>query len=117
MTPEVAKNFLGVRADGKLSPCPPLPNCRCSQYPEDPEHYLEPISFKGSVSAFKTQLKIVLTRLPNWKVVEDNEHYVRIEVTSKLFKFVDDVELLFQRKRSKLHVRSSLRRAKYSERI
>ncbi|HYX37334.1 MAG TPA: DUF1499 domain-containing protein [Oligoflexus sp.] len=109
MSPEVAKNFLGLQKDGKLSRCPNMPNCTCSAHEDDRDHFLKPMRFKGSSDEAKSRLKSVLSKQEGFKIVEDKGNYLRVEVTSGFFKFVDDVEFHIQPAQNIIQFRSASR--------
>lgn len=81
---------LGV-SNGKLTPCPPTPNCVNSQG-ADENHKILPFSCNGTEQEAKERLLEVLKSEARAKVITANESYVRVEFTSSLFRFVDDVE-------------------------
>jgi uncharacterized protein (DUF1499 family) len=54
-------------------------------------------------------LKDVIRALPRAKLVEEDETYLHYEVTSLLFRFVDDVEFLFDDDTKTIHFRSASR--------
>lgn len=87
-----APSHLGVR-DGRLAPCPDSPNCVCSQA-DDPRHAIAALPLPGSPEASRTRLLEILAREPRVRVVEQQERYLRAEFTSRLLRFVDDVEFL-----------------------
>ena len=109
MTPDLAKKSLGLQKDGKLSPCPDLPNCVCSQYPQDAKHAIEGLPFSGDASAAKQRLKELCSSLKGAKLADEKGLYLRVEFTSSFFKFVDDVEFLFDDKAKIVHFRSASR--------
>ena len=101
---------LGIE-NGKLMQCPSTPNCVNSQA-KDKKHFIEPILSTGSPLEAKKHILKILNDLKRCKikVVEDN--YIRAEFTSKVFRFVDDVEFYFPDTKSKetiIHVRSASR--------
>ena len=87
-----APNGLGVR-DGRLAPCPDTPNCVSSQA-QDARHAIAPLPLAGSPAASRERLLEILTREPRVRLVERQERYLRAEFTSRLLRFVDDVEFL-----------------------
>ena len=113
MTPDLAKKFLGVQKDGKLSKCPDMPNCVCSCYSEDAAHAIDPLIFQGSAEEAKARIKKVIGESKGFKIVEEKAEYMRVEVTSSLFKFVDDVEFLIKSSEKKIHLRSASRLGKW----
>ena len=101
---------LGIE-NGQLKECPTTPNCVNSQAKEK-KHFIEPILFTGPPLEAKKHILNILKELKRTKinVVEDN--YIRAEFTSRVFRFVDDVEFYFPDTKSKqriIHVRSASR--------
>ncbi len=113
MSPELAKTFIGVQKDGKLSRCPDMPNCVCSQHADDKDHFQEPILFKGSVDEAKDFLQSALKSMTGARVVANQGPYLRVEFTSGFFKFVDDVEFLAVPEQGLIHFRSASRLGKW----
>ncbi|WP_037990735.1 DUF1499 domain-containing protein [Synechococcus sp. CC9616] len=72
---------LGVH-DGKLSPCPGPAHCAQRQW-----------AMTDSGAEFRTLANAVET-LPRTQIIERTEQYLHAEVSSALFGFVDDLELL-----------------------
>lgn len=107
MTPEQAKKTIGLNEEGKLFPCPDMPNCVCSMYDEDSKHHME--AWKINQTNVREKLIAILDALTEARIVESSENYIRAEFTSKLFKFVDDVEFLIDSQNSLLHFRSASR--------
>lgn len=106
----MTKPDLGVE-NGKLMPCPKTPNCVSSQA-ADKEHYIEPVYFSGNQVQAKDRLLQVLKSEKRTKILTEQEKYIRVEFTSALFRFVDDVEFYILEKQSEetvIHVRSASR--------
>lgn len=83
---------LGVH-DGRLAPCPDSPNCVSSQA-RDARHAIAPLPLHGSPATSRTRLLEILGKEPRVRVIEQRERYLRAEFTSRLLRFVDDVEFL-----------------------
>ncbi|NPU85167.1 MAG: DUF1499 domain-containing protein [Syntrophaceae bacterium] len=100
---------LGLKA-GRLAPCPSSPNCISSQAPrEDRTHFAEPFRYAGSAEDARRRLLDVLKALPRVRIVVAEERYIRAEFTSTVFRFVDDVEFVFDDAEKAVHVRSASR--------
>ncbi|WP_413698908.1 DUF1499 domain-containing protein [Psychromonas sp. KJ10-10] len=78
----------------QLLACPNTPNC-VSSYETDKEHAIESLKFKGDQQATQSLLLKVLQDYKGAKIITNNEHYIRAEFTSLIFRFVDDVEFYF----------------------
>lgn len=98
---------LGRHGD-QLAPCPDSPNCVTS-FAADADHRVEPISFAGDADAARVRLRQVLTAMPRARIVTEDDRYLRVEFTSALFRFVDDVEFLIDAAAGCVHVRSASR--------
>jgi uncharacterized protein (DUF1499 family) len=91
-----------------LPPCPNKPNC-VSTEANDERHAIAPIGFKKSRAQAMEALKQVMSSLPRTKLVEEDEDYLHYEFTSLLFRFVDDVEFLFDDETKMVRFRSASR--------
>mgnify|MGYP003935903513 CR=1 FL=1 len=101
---------LGIN-DSKLAPCPKTPNCVSSQA-LDEAHYIEPINFAGTQQEAHERLLQIIESEKRTKILTDQQNYIRVEFTSALFRFVDDVEFYFPNEESDetiIHVRSASR--------
>jgi uncharacterized protein (DUF1499 family) len=92
----------------RLDPCPSSPNCVSTQA-QDEGHAIAPFRYRKSRAEAKEALKEVIRSLPRTKLVEEDETYLHYEVTSLLFRFVDDVEFLFDDDTKTIHFRSASR--------
>lgn len=100
---------------GKFYPCPTSPNCVSSMDPKDDSHYIEPIFYKDITRDLAVdKIIMILETLKNTTVVEDTDEYIRAEVRSSFFKFIDDVEFYFPKDENIIQVRS-LARSGYSD--
>jgi uncharacterized protein (DUF1499 family) len=101
---------LGAK-DGKLAPPNARPNNVSSQTDRaaDPSHYIDPLAFKGDPKRAFTAAKDIVRQLERTVVVVDQPEYLHAEAASKTFGFVDDLELLLDRKAKRIHVRAAAR--------
>lgn len=98
---------LGVK-NHQLAPCPSSPNCVVSQN-GDAQHAIAPIPYQTDSETAKATLLKVLTVVPRTEVIEQTDHYIRAESSSKIFGFVDDVEFYFPEDSQIIQVRSASR--------
>ncbi|MDB4949875.1 MAG: hypothetical protein JWM27_2524 [Gemmatimonadetes bacterium] len=98
---------LGV-VDGRLAPCPRWPNC-VSSFATDRLHGMPPLPGRGGRDATMARLRTILGAEPGAHVVEDRGDYLRAELTTALWRFVDDVELLWDEDAGVVHFRSASR--------
>ena len=92
----------------KFAPCPSSPNCVSSQS-LDRKHAVEPLRYSGSRDDARQRMLAVLNSLERVRVVRSENDYVHAEFRSRIFRFVDDVELYFAEEDGLIHVRSASR--------
>jgi uncharacterized protein (DUF1499 family) len=98
---------LGVR-DGRLAACPSSPNCVSSQA-ADEEHRIAPLPYAGTGDDAIVRLAAIVRSLPRATIVSERPDYLRAEFTSRIFRFVDDVEFLADDAAKVIQVRSASR--------
>jgi len=103
---------LGVK-EGRLAPCPDSPNCVSTQS-ADAKHGIEPIAYGTSVEEARSRLERIVRAMARTKVVRLEEDYMHLECSSRLFRFVDDVEFWFDDANKLIHCRSASRKG-YSD--
>lgn len=100
---------LGVK-DGRLAPPKRTPNCVSSQAdPADAEHYIAPIAFKGDAAAAASAMRKAVEGMADATIIRQDGGYLYAEYRTRLMRFVDDVELLYDPKAGVIHVRSASR--------
>lgn len=102
-----APQNLGAK-NGRLRDCPSSPNCVCTQA-NDRDHQMPPLSFEGTPEEAMRGLESALAAVPGVKVVDRGENYLHAEATSRIFRFVDDIELLVDPQQRVIHFRSASR--------
>jgi len=102
-----SKKPIGI-VDGKLHPCPKSPNCVSTQA-IDENQKIEPIKYSGSLEDAKGKILNIINSLKRSKIITDEENYIHIEFRTATFRFVDDVEFLFDDKEKIIHFRSRAR--------
>lgn len=98
---------LGLHA-GRLAPCPPSPNCVCSQC-DDPAHFLPPWPYPPPLARARAELKQALLSLPRSRIVTESDDYLHAEFTSAVWGFVDDGEFYFDQAHGLIQFRSAAR--------
>ena len=100
---------LGVQ-EGRLAPPKPTPNCVSSQAePADEEHYIAPLPFKGDAPAAMAAARKAVESMRGASVIRQEGGYLYAEFRSKIMRYVDDVEFLFDQKAGLIHMRSASR--------
>ena len=98
---------LGI-TNGMLAPCPTTLNCISSQG-TDEWHYTAPLRYTGEQSEARKKLISAIESMDRAVVITDKDNYIHAEYTSRLFRFMDDVELYFDDANKIIHVRSASR--------
>ena len=93
----------------RLSPCPSSPNCVSSLDKEDEKHRVKPLTWSGDLAHTKDSLRQAILAVGNATFVRETDTYWKVEFRSRFFRFVDDVELWFDRENNVVHVRSASR--------
>jgi len=102
-----SKKPIGI-VDGKFYPCPNSPNCVSTQATNE-KHKIDPINYSGSLNEAKENITKIINSLKRSKIITDKENYIHVEFRTATFKFVDDVEFLFDDSEKKIHFRSRAR--------
>jgi uncharacterized protein (DUF1499 family) len=105
---------LGVR-DGKLKPPSMTENSVTSQaalYPDHPQRKyadIAPLALKGDGPATLAKIKAIVEGMHGAKVVKSEPGYLYAQFTTRLMKYVDDVEFWFDPAANVIQVRSASR--------
>lgn len=98
---------LGV-TEGRLASCPSSPNCVCTQA-LDEQHRMRPIPLTGTSREAIERIKSAVLAMPRARIVAEQSHYLHAEFTSRLFRYVDDVEFYIDEGSKLIHFRSASR--------
>lgn len=97
--------------NNSLEPCPDKPNCVSSL--AIGEHAVEPFELIAK-SNFDIQKLVSLIQLSDKKVsVIHDDNRIHAEFTSRLFGFVDDMDLVINLEQNLIHIRSASRTGYY----
>ncbi len=91
--------------NGKLSPCSKKPNCICTEYPADKNHFTDAISY-STLNIDKLK-KIILAS--GGIIISQEENYIAATYTSLIFRYVDDFEIRIDKENKLIHIRSASR--------
>lgn len=98
------------RIDGRLPPCPDSPNCVCSEYPADSAHYVEPLRLPGDLPLASVPGRLgEQVRTLGGTVTLVQQDYLAASFRSRLFGFVDDLQLRLDVEEGVIQVRSASR--------
>jgi uncharacterized protein (DUF1499 family) len=109
-----APGDLGVR-DGRLKPPSDTPNSVTSQaslYPDHPQRayaQIAPLPLKGTGPQTISRLRALIETTPGAVIVKAEEAYLYAQFTTRLMKYVDDVEFWFDPAANVVQVRSASR--------
>ena len=93
--------------DGKLRPCPDTPNCVSSEEQGDSKS-LPPLSYSSSTEEAWQDLRIAIDE-SGGVVRNDDAPYLWATYTTRLFRYVDDMEFRMEPEHNLIHVRSGSR--------
>ena len=92
----------------RLAPCPNTPNCVSTEAPPGRQR-MEPIPYPSTPAQAREKLLEVLRHHPRTRIVRQEPAYLKAECRSRIFRFVDDVEFLFDDEARQIHFRSASR--------
>lgn len=93
-----------------LPACPDSPNCVSSQAdPADTEHHTEPLALHGDPGTAIARLQAIIEGHERTGIGHTDARVLRATYTSKIFGFVDDVELRVDEAAGIVHIRSASR--------
>lgn len=98
---------LGV-VNGRLAPCPSTPNCVSSDAPRG-DRKVEPFRLTAPSQEAWEAVRDILRTLPRTDIVAVNDGYAHAIVHSRIFRFVDDLELRLRPEEGIIAVRSASR--------
>lgn len=94
--------------NGKFVPCPQRDNCVSSQSTND-KHAITPIVAHGHADVVMIDLANSIESMFGAKIITMNAHYIHAEFTSRIMRFVDDLECFYDEKAGLIQVRSASR--------
>ena len=95
--------------DGRLKHCPDKPNCVCSEYRRDTEHFIEALELsEQSAASSLATLRAIITE-SGGVIISERADYIAATFTSSLFGFVDDLEIRLDKDEALIHSRSASR--------
>ncbi len=98
---------LGI-TNGQLIDCPSSPNCVSTQTQSE-KHKMPSLSYTGTSADAMAKLKKIIAGLDRTEIIKETDDYIHVEFTTKLMRFVDDVELYVDDEHKKIHFRSASR--------
>lgn len=103
-------NNANAQPSKSLPDCPKSPNCVSSQaQPTDTEHYTPPFKLKASCELAWTGLQQALLQQSRTIITDQTDQTMHAEVTSLVFRFVDDMDIILDQANKLIHIRSASR--------
>lgn len=91
-----------------LAPCPDRPNC-VSTEATDKRHRMRPFPFAGEPALALARLAAIVEVMPGGTVKRRDERSLHAEFTTRLMKYVDDVDLVADLEAGVIRFRSASR--------
>lgn len=95
----------------ELAACPNTPNC-VSTFSSDTTHGIKPIIYENDANSAMEKLVKIISMMERTSIINQTNNYLYVEFTSKLWRFVDDVEFLFDVDNKTINFRSASRLGK-----
>lgn len=92
---------------GRLRPCSARPNCVCSEDKDLPS-YVKPLAFSGPAYSSWERAKRIISEMGG-KIVREDDCYLWATFSTRIFRFIDDLELRMDAENQVIHIRSSSR--------
>lgn len=93
----------------KLSPCPDTPNCINSEFKNDTTHFIDALPYQNQSIADVNQLIKDTIQKTGGHITIANNDYIAATYSSKLFRYIDDVEVRIDKEHKTIHFRSASR--------
>jgi uncharacterized protein (DUF1499 family) len=91
-----------------LKRCPKSPNCVSSEA-KDEQHAIGPFHLKGDPKVSWPIIQDEIASMPKWRIVKATDNYIHVECKSRIFRFIDDLELSFNSSTGIISIRSASR--------
>jgi len=93
----------------KLSPCPGTPNCINSEFENDAAHFIDTLPYQNkSILEINLLIKDAIQKTGGHIAIANND-YIAATYSSKLFRYIDDVEVRIDEEHKAIHFRSASR--------
>jgi len=98
---------IGIDSSG-LRGCYKSPNCVSSEA-KDGQHAIESFRLKRDFNVSWSLLHDEIESMPRWIIVTATDNYIHVECKSRIFRFIDDLELYFNSSNGIISIRSASR--------
>jgi uncharacterized protein (DUF1499 family) len=90
-----------------LPPCPKSPNCVSTQATDS--HAIAPLHYTSTQAEAMNRLVTVLRAIPRATIKESGPDSIRVEFRTRVLRFVDDAQFVFDDSTKTIHFRSASR--------
>jgi uncharacterized protein (DUF1499 family) len=94
---------------GRLAQCPATPNCVCSEYKDDADHFINPILLPQNIAFDPLALLKNAVGDMGGALEAEGDHYFAATFSSAIFGFTDDLEVRIDPTKNVIHLRSASR--------
>lgn len=94
--------------DGNLLGCPDKPNC-VSTAKGPSARFVSPFEYSGERAEAISTMEQIVKEMKNANIREEGDGYLWVECSSKVFGFVDDLEIYFPLEKQVVYIRSASR--------
>jgi len=98
---------IGIGSSG-LKGCLKSPNCVSSEA-KDEQHAIESFRLKGDPYINWPLIQDEIRSMSRWVIITATDNYIHVECKSRIFRFVDDLELYFNSFNGIISIRSASR--------
>ena len=91
-----------------LRGCPKSPNCVSSEA-KDEQHAIEVFRLKGDPNVSWPLIQGEIVSMPGWVIVTATDNFIHVECKSRIFRFIDDLELYLNSSNEVISMRSASR--------
>lgn len=95
-------------SEGKLTECPDEPNCVCSEYKSDTDHYIDSVIITH-ITVDTPDILIESIQGTGGTIQTGSKEYLASTFSSSVFGFVDDLEVRIDNNKNEIHFRSASR--------
>lgn len=97
--------------NGVFSPCPSSPNCVSTM--DEGKQNIQPLSYTGKSDEALAVISDIVLTFPGTLLVEGKKGYLHFTVKSRVFGFIDDLEVYLPEGEQVVHFRSAARTGYY----
>lgn len=88
--------------------CPASPNCVSTEADaNDQQHYVKPFKTVNGDEETWVKIRQVVLSLPRINIIREDQYYLKAKVKTPVFRFVDDLDILFSPETKTLSVKSA----------